>query len=172
MLDKDTILEDGYLDAPKFGSHHHDAVHALATGQKLALSDDRATSAGITPITTTLLLCLESGGTFDSSRLIAEFWHRSWLANTNDRVGGVIAVASFLAGTAAGAAANGAGLIPVVGATIICRRSSSTLVLVAARRAIDSRRAFGLGSDSGRRLEQQGRGYWSLSHCDRSWLSH
>ena len=70
VLDQDTVLEDADLGAVLLVAHHHDPLNAFAPGQELRLGDDRATTARLTTLTTTLFLGLQPGRTLDRRDLI------------------------------------------------------------------------------------------------------
>ena len=69
VLDEHVVFEDRDLDAPVLRAHDHLAVDGLAAGEELGLGHDGTAAAGLAPITTALLLRLETGRALDALRL-------------------------------------------------------------------------------------------------------
>ena len=123
VLDEDTVLEDAHLGAPVLVAHDHDPVDGLAAGEELGLGDDRATAAGLTALTTALLLRLETGRPLDGDRLVAL---GARLAHAGRDVGGVVTGLGGGAGAATTAATTARATL-VVGVTLgvgVGRRAS------------------------------------------------
>ncbi len=114
VLDEDTVLEDAHLGAPVLVAHDHDPVDGLAAGEELGLGDDRATAAGLTALTTALLLRLETGRALDGDRLVAL---GARLTHAGRDVGGVVAGLGGGAGAAAATATTARATL-VVGVTL------------------------------------------------------
>ena len=104
VLDEHAVLENGDLNAACFRSNDHRAVDALTSGEKLRLGDDGATTTGVAPIATALLLCLETGRAAHSLRLVARLGLSARCTHLDDGVGrgaAALAVTVLLPGSTA-----------------------------------------------------------------------